>query len=191
MNTFTQFLKRFKAQILTVFMAAGLLLTTTACNPPAPEVSGTGTYESRPGQTEIYAPIQEKQGGMNEYSDTDPRRATAPVERKADALIDKSKRNVRQARDLEGFKESYQEGRPVGERARNLTENVTEAAEDVGEDVAEGTQRGIRNIKRNVQNATRTTQESAERAAENVQDTARETAKDVQHAAEDTADNLS
>jgi hypothetical protein len=62
--------------ILAIVLAAVVVLVTTACNanPPAPNVSGTGSYYNKKGQnTELYDTIQPRKDGMNNYSDTDPR----------------------------------------------------------------------------------------------------------------------
>lgn len=62
--------------LLAVVLAAVVVLVTTACNanPPAPNVSGTGSYYNKKGQnTEIYDTTQPRKGGMNQYSDVDPR----------------------------------------------------------------------------------------------------------------------
>jgi hypothetical protein len=61
--------------VLSLALAGIVLLITTACTPSSPSASGSGSYYEKTGQnTELYDTIQPRQGGMNNYDDTDPRR---------------------------------------------------------------------------------------------------------------------
>lgn len=61
--------------LLSLALAAIVVLVTTACSPNSPSVTGSGSYYDKKGQnTELYDPIQPRKGGMNQYEDTDPRR---------------------------------------------------------------------------------------------------------------------
>ena len=72
--------------------------------------------------TDVYQPIQEEQGGMNNYSDTDPRRNTAQAETKARKLSDTAERRKMQASD------------PL-EPARAAIDRATDQAEQAVEDL--------------------------------------------------------
>ena len=72
--------------------------------------------------TDVYQPMQEKQGGMNNYSDTDPRRNTAQAEAKAKKLSDTAERRKMQASD------------PL-EPARETIDQATDRAEQAVEDI--------------------------------------------------------
>ncbi len=193
MNTLTSFVKRFRLdRILVVCLATVVLLITTACNPSSPEVSGKGGdyHEPVAKNTDLYETIQPREGGMNQYSDTDPRRDASRVQRKAENLINRSEENLRKVDSTEDFAENYRRGRPVGERAENVTDRVGEAAENTAEDFAEGAQRGVKNLRRNIGNAADSTADRAERVGDRAQSASRDLSKQAQRTAEDAADAI-
>jgi predicted small secreted protein len=189
-TSITSFLRRFRLERTVIAVLAGiLLLTTTACNPPSPEVSGTGSYNQKVGQQkdiqqDIYGTNQRQKGGMNTYSDTDPRRNVKGADAKARALVDQANRNTNRVNDPEDFAESYRSGRPLDQRVRNVTERVGDAFNGLTDDVSEGTQRGVRNLQENVKDAGR----DARGVAQDVRQNTREAGKSVQRAAEDAKD---
>ncbi|MBE9179940.1 hypothetical protein IQ268_15315 [Oculatella sp. LEGE 06141] len=190
MDNVISFFKRIRlTRVVVALFAGALLLLNTACNPSSPRVSGEGTYNERVSQeTELYRPIQEPQGGMNNYTDTDPRRDTSRAETKARALSREAEQNIQKVQNPGDFAKSYREGAPLGERVRNITQGVGEAAEDVKEDITQGSQEGARKVR----NASGEIGRNAERAADNAQNNASATGRNVlrntQRAVEDASD---
>ncbi|MBD2362488.1 hypothetical protein H6G36_15070 [Anabaena minutissima FACHB-250] len=173
----------------TAFLAGVFLLTAQACNRPGiaaqpSQPAGQAPNIERYDPTKSY-PLNPPQGGMNNFSDVDPRARAEEkaAEAKAKALRDMAKRNVEQkgVDSTEQYVRNYRQGTPLGERVKNLGEDVGSSAEEVREGVAKGTQRGLENIRENTQNA-------AEDLVKNVQRGATDTGKSIQRQAEDTAD---
>lgn len=190
MNRVVDWLKNLRPlKIFTAFLAAVFLLTIQACNRPGiaaqpPQPSNQPPNVERYDPTKIY-PLNPPQGGMNNFSDVDPRARAEEkaAEAKAKALRDMAKTNVEQKGidSTEQYVRNYRQGTPLGERVKNLGEDVGSSAEEVREGVAKGTQRGLENIKENTQNA-------AEDLVKNVQRGTEDTARSIQRQAEDTAD---
>lgn len=164
-------------RVLAVVIAGVLLVVTTACaNPPAPTVSGTGSYTERRGQqTELYAPVQKPKGGMNQYEDTEPTVDNKATKTEAKALVDRAKSNLRKSiDDPKDYARNYRDGAPLDERVERLTDDVTSSIKETGEDVVEGTQRGLRNIRENTQDAGkevgRNVDQAARKASNEIQD---------------------
>jgi len=160
-------------RILAVVLASVLIVVTTACaNPPAPTVSGTGSYTERRGQqTELYAPVQKQKGGMNQYEDTEPTVDNKATKTEAKALVDRAKSNLRKSIDApEDYTRNYREGAPLNERVERLTDDVTSSIKETGEGVVEGTQRGLRNVRENTQDAGKEVEKNVDKAARRASD---------------------
>ncbi|WP_413167363.1 hypothetical protein ACL6C3_11815 [Capilliphycus salinus ALCB114379] len=143
--------------ILTVALAAVLLVVTTACgnaNPPSPKITGSGEYHSSKAPSkELYAPVQSnKSGGMYPYEDMDTEPSNY-TKRKADELVNNAKKNVSKVNSPQEFARNFNEGTPLDERVKNLTEDVSESAKEITEDITSGTKRNARKLKENTQNA--------------------------------------
>jgi hypothetical protein len=176
-------------KILTVFLAGIFLFLAQACNNPgiAAQPPQPG---SQPPNAERYDPtksyeLNAPEGGMNNFSDVDPR-AKADEKAaiaKAKALRDNAQKNVDEKGidSTEQYVRNYRGGTPFGERVKNLGEDIGGSAEEVREGVAKGTKRGIENIKENTQNA-------AENLTKNVQRGAEDAGKNIQRRGEDAAD---
>lgn len=129
MTKVISFLKKIRLDRIAIAFFAGVLLLTTGCsradatvprsNPardaeihtrvPAPNSSGTaGTYNDRVGQqTELYDPIQKRQGGMNEYSDADPRVSKDRLNQKASNLIRNADQNIQKVDTPQEYADDY------------------------------------------------------------------------------------
>lgn len=178
-------------KVLTVFFAAIFLFVTQACaapgvatQPPQPnDQSPQSTYAKRYDPTKDY-PLSSPSGGMNNFSDVDPRARLdeKAANDRADALAKNAQRNIEQKSidSREQYVRNYQQGTPLGERVKNLGEDVGSSAQELGEGFAKGTQRGIENIKANTQNAAEDLTRNAQRAGE-------DTSKNIQRSAEDAA----
>ncbi|BAY33678.1 hypothetical protein NIES2107_55780 [Nostoc carneum NIES-2107] len=162
MKKFTAWLQNFRpVKIVGVFLAGILLLVTQACNRPT--IAGQPSQPgSQPPNAERYDPtksydLSSPQGGMNNFSDVDPRARgdEKAAEARAKALRDNSQRNIdEKSIDSPGqYVENYRQGTPFGQRVKNLGEDIGSSAAEVGEGVAKGTKRGLENIKDNTQNA--------------------------------------
>ncbi|MEH2305407.1 hypothetical protein [Nostoc sp.] len=172
-------------KVLTVFLAGMFLFMAQACGAP-----GVATQPPQPGSqapnvkrydpTKDY-PLNSPAGGMNNFSDVDPRaRDEKAANDRADALVKNAQRNIEQKGidSREQYGKNFQQGTPLGERVKNLGEDVGSSAEELREGVVKGTQRGFENLKGNTQNA-------AEDLTKNVQRGAEDAGKNVQRTAED------
>jgi hypothetical protein len=102
--------------------------------------------------TELYKTIEPREGGMNNYSDIDPRMDTSEAKAKADRLINKTDNLVK--KDTNPFqavgKELDKKG--VKERAEDFSKDLGNAVKENTKDFAKGTERGFENVKKNTKN---------------------------------------
>jgi hypothetical protein len=130
-------------------LAIALLVTTTACN--SSEVAAKKNLENPPpGKiTELYKPITPAEGGMNTYSDVDPRVNTYKTDAKADRLINQAKDLER--KDTNPLKQIEKEfdKKGIQKRVEETAESVRESAEETADGISKGTRKGMANIKEN------------------------------------------
>ncbi|MGB3639530.1 MAG: DUF6658 family protein [Rivularia sp. (in: cyanobacteria)] len=167
-------------QILTAFVLGTLLFVTQACS-----------------SVDAKTPDSGYKGGMNGYSDVDPRSegAEAAAKMKAKGLRDNAEVNViDQSGSLGGNTRRTldKKGENLEDLGRNAKESAGYAADkvqDSAEDFAEGTKRGISNIKENTSDAldslTNNAGDVAEDAKLGTQRAARDAKLSTQRAAED------
>ncbi len=150
-------------RILTICLVGLLVLVTTACSGGASAKTADQIREEVPGS----AVTNEYKGGINSYSDVDPRQSTQGAEAKAKALVDNAQRNIDEKGidSPEQYVENYTSGTPLPERVRRIGEDVGEAAKNVTEDVSKGAQK-------NAQQTKATAQDTAEKAKSTAQDAA-------------------
>ena len=194
MNKFISWVKNIRpVKILTAFVAVTILLFTQACGSqvdataPAPTKKSYETPRNIKGpqsaepNSEVYVPkgtdaTSPYEGGMNNFSDTDPRSKAAKTEvkAKAEALKENAERNVidqtsnvgentRRILDKKG--ENVED---VGKNLQRSADYATDKAQESAEDFAKGTKRGVENIQEN-------TKDAAKGAADNVQDAVEDT----------------
>ncbi|HAG85232.1 MAG TPA: hypothetical protein DCL61_29810 [Cyanobacteria bacterium UBA12227] len=189
-------------KVLTVLIAGILLFVSTACGGKVLAKTADQIRQEVP-ESALTSPYE---GGMNDYSDVDPRQDTKQTKAKAKGLIDRVESNLsKRAETPEELRQNYQEGAPLGKRVQRLADNVRDAAENRVENVSKGTQRGVENIKENSGNAAEDvagfTQRSAENAKQNTERAGRDLAKaagrsvetvkqNTQRVAEDTFDAI-
>ncbi|MEH2143192.1 hypothetical protein [Nostoc sp.] len=172
-------------KVLTVFLAGMFLFLTQACGDPGtatqpPKPDAQSPYSKRYDPTKDY-PLSSPAGGINNFSDVDPR---AKDEKAANDRGDAMAKNAQKNVDQKGvnspgeYINNFKEGTPLGQRGKNLGEDIGSSAEEVRKGLVKGTQRGIENIKGNTQNA-------AEDVTKNVQRGAEDAGKNVQRGAED------
>lgn len=128
MNKVIAWLKSIRlAQVLMVFLAGVLVFFSTACNGAATATSPGGTL----GKTsdEIREEVPDKgvtnsryQGGMNDYSDVDPRMQNpGAAQSKAEDLVENARRNLEKSVDSpEQYVENYRSGTPLGREFGSL-----------------------------------------------------------------------
>lgn len=176
-------------KILSIFLAATFLFFIQACNRPTiagqpPQPASQPPNAKRYDPTKDY-PLSPYQGGINNFSDVDPRAKAAEksARAKADELIENSQRNIeRKGIDSnEQYMRNYRQGTPFGERVKNLGEDVGSSAEELREGVTKGTQRGVENLQENVEGAVKDLSKNVQRGTEDI-------GKNIQRRAEDTGE---
>lgn len=179
------------ARVLTILLIGLLVITTTACNPPAPRSStvGSGTsYNDKAVQNPGLREYTDRADGksrpdLSSYRDESAQDRLS-TRAKAEQLSRRAEQNLKKSENPEEFAKEYRSGTPLNERIKNITDSVGKAAEETAEDAAEGTQKGMRNLRRNT-----------EQAADSVRDTAadaqRTARRNLNDAAEYTQDRAS
>ncbi|MEG4046513.1 MULTISPECIES: DUF6658 family protein [unclassified Microcoleus] len=191
MNRLTAFVKKIRAvQILTVFLAGILVLVSTACSRPDVTAGKTdvmaGQADARVGKTadkireEVPsgAVTSEFKGGMNDYSEVDPRnKKMTTTEAKAELLKEQAQHRI-----------DTKSSNNVGENVRRVADDAPEKLGQIGEKVKEDartaqrkadnfgdkTKQGFSNLKENTREGLKgakdvvkeATQGAKERAAE-------------------------
>lgn len=193
-------------KLLTVFLAGFILFFTQACNSVAASTPGqtaprqTVGEQSAPPNSQNYVPKGTNakspyEGGINNFSDVDPRTKGANLKAKAEALKENAERNVidqtsnvgENTRRILGKK-----GENIEDLGKNLQRNTQETADKAkssATDFARGASKGIENIKDNTSDAAKGTIKNAQGAAEDAKYNAQRTVKNAQSAAEDAKYN--
>ncbi|HBB33027.1 MAG TPA: hypothetical protein DDZ80_06710 [Cyanobacteria bacterium UBA8803] len=197
MNRVIAWLKQIRlVQLLRVFLASVFMFfASTACSsqvlaktadqirPEVPKGAVTSTYK----------------GGMNDYSDIDPRDPkvdSTKLEAQTNALVKNAEQNLnRRAENPQELGRNYRQGAPLGERVQRLADNVRDRAENLAEGVSGATQKGTENLKRNTGNTAEDVAKSAKRSTEDVKDNiqaaGQDLSKNTQRAAADASDFIS
>jgi hypothetical protein len=178
-------------RILTIFLAGILLFVSTACGSSNVLAKTSDDVREEVPSSAVTNPYK---GGMNDYSDVDPRRDTSEAKAKAKALIENAQKNIdnKSVDSREQYVENYKSGTPLGERVRRVGEDIGESAENVAEGVSKGTKKGIQNIKENAQEAPgyvkQTAKETADVDFEKVQAKTNNSIKSTQQALDKAGD---
>jgi F0F1-type ATP synthase membrane subunit b/b' len=186
-------LKRIRlARAAVVVAASFVFLLSTACNPSSPSVSGTGSYqEGRQPQTELYRPIEPNEGGMNSYSDTDPRQSGRGLAAQTKARVEEAERNLGKAENRREFADEVKSAKPFKEGAKDVSDRAGDTIESLKQDVSKGTQRGIQNLQRNTEQAKQGVQDVVDDARQNVKQLGDGASDNAKRAADQLKDNLS
>jgi hypothetical protein len=131
------------------FLAIALLVTTTACN--GSEVAAKTNLDNPPAGkiTELYKPITPEVGGMNNYSDVDPRVDTSQVDAKVKRSIEQAKSLERKdTNPLEQIKKDF-DRKGIQERVEDTAESVRESAQETADGISKSTRKGFANVKEN------------------------------------------
>ena len=173
-------LHRFGRAVLSL-LAVVLLFTSTDCNNNGEmkaKVDPTRVENPQAGKiTELYKPIAPAEGGMNNYSDVDPRQNTSEAQAKADRLIKKTE--DLQKGDTNPFKQlgKQLDDKGIPERVGEGAKQINRSAKETAEDVAKGTKRGYQNLKENTKSFT----DDVKSAADDLGDKARDKASDLKN----------
>ena len=153
-------------QILTAFVLGSLLFVTQACS-----------------SVDAKSPDSGYQGGMNQYSDVDPRSkgAEAAAKMKAKGLKDKAEVNVLDQSDslVDNTRRNLGNLEDLGENVKESARYRADKAQESAEDFAEGTKRGFRNIKENTSDAFDSLTDNVGNAAEDAKLSTQRAVKDA------------
>jgi gas vesicle protein len=158
------------------FFAVILLVTTTACNSTNSTAKVdplTNSHNPAPGKvTELYKPIAPAEGGMNNYSDVDPRMDKSEAKARAERLIDKTDK-LKQG-GTNPFKQlgKQLDAKGLPERIEDTSKQITRSAQETADDVVKGTKRGYSNLKENTNNFTEDVKSSLENTKQKAVDRA-------------------
>jgi uncharacterized protein YjbJ (UPF0337 family) len=191
-------------RVLTAFLVGLLLFVSSACSNKVQAKTADQIREEVPSN----AVTNQYKGGMNNYSDVDPRKNTTEANTKAKALVDNAKKNINEKSvdSLEQYGQNYRSGTPIGERVKRIGEDVSNSVENLKENVSKGTQKNLRQTqglvddvktqaiqtKENAKDATKDAAKSVKRAVSDVSQAGEskinQGVKSTQRALEDTAD---
>lgn len=174
-------------RVLTVFLVGLLVFVTTACSGGASAKTADEVREEVPGS----AMTNEYKGGMNDYSDVDPRQDIKQAQTKAKALIENAQKNIDQKSvdSREQYVDNLQSGTPLGERVQRIGENVGKAAENLKEEVSKGAQENLQKA----QDVAHKGKDAADKAGSAVQSKVKSDIKTTQQTldkAKDAGENL-
>jgi gas vesicle protein len=174
---------RILSRAILSLLAVVLLVTTTACNNAGEmkakvDPTRTENPQGAAGKlTELYKPIAPAEGGMNNYSDIDPRQNTAEAKAKADRLINKTEDLTKG--DTNPFKQlgKQLDDKGLRDRAGDTADQLNRSAKETAEDVAKGTKRGYQNLKEN----TKSFADDVKSAADDIGDDTKAKANDLKN----------
>lgn len=226
MNKFISWVKNIRpVKILTAFLAVTILLFTQACGSqvdataPAPTNKSYETPRNIKGpqsaepNSEVYVPkgtdaTSPYEGGINNFSDTDPRSkaAKADVKAKTEAFKENAEQHLdnRSGNVQENVRRVLDDREELGKNIQRGAANIKDKTQESAEDFAKGTKRGVENIQENtkdaakgaadnVQGAVEDTKYNAKRtvdkAGEAVNRTANETSENVKSSARETSED--
>ena len=209
--TIITFLKsKRSSQIIVASLSALFLLVNTACTTPSVSAKGVegdsakvvlknpATKVSSPyrkdtnnvpaGQvTEFYDSIQPVEGGMNNYSDVDPRQNTSKVDAKAEKLIKGASHSEAKNVDnpVDAVKKELDK-EPIPQRLQKFSKDISKSAQKAADRVSDETQRGTNNLSKNTTSLLDKTQSRAETLGQQAQDKV----DNAESAAKQTSDNV-
>ncbi|MBD2496782.1 hypothetical protein [Nostoc sp. FACHB-280] len=188
MQRFIDWLKNIRPlKVLSVFLAGVFLILTQACNRPSiagqpPQPSAQSPNTERYDPTKAYN-LNSPEGGMNNFSDVDPRAKNfeKAAKNRAEDLSRNAERNINEKGidSPEQYARNYRQGTPLPERVKNLGEDIGSSAQGTVEGVAKGTKRGLENIKENTSNAAQDLSRNAQRTGEDASDAVNRTLRNV------------
>ncbi|MGL5059702.1 MAG: DUF6658 family protein [Microcoleus sp.] len=185
MKRLANFVKKVRlGQILTVFLAGLLVFVSIACN-RTPDVMASPTADRIREEVPSEAVTSRYKGGMNDYSDVDPRdKNITAAEAKAQLLKEQAQHridykssnnvgeNIKRVGD-EGPDKLNQIGNKVNEDLREAKRNAQEFGEN--------TKKGLANIKENTREGVKGAKDVAKEATQGVRETAGDAASSLKY----------
>lgn len=177
-------------KLLSVVAAGMILFFTQACSSVAATTPRqTVGEQSAPPNSETYVPkgsnaTSSYQGGMNNFSDVDPRTDESKIKAQAEALKENAERNLlnSSSNPAENIRRVFEDRAELGRNLQEGTENIKEKAQGTAEDLVQGTKQGIENIKENTSDAAQGTAKTIQRSAEDAKISAERAAEDAGNA---------
>src|SRR4028119_2117725 len=161
MNKVTSWLNSIRLdRIVTAFLVGLLVFVSTACSGNVLAKTADEIREEVPST----AVTNEYKGGMNDYSDVDPRFNPSGANTKAKGLVDNAQKNIdaKSVDSVDQYVENYRSGTPLGERVKRIGEDVGEATGNVKEDVSKGANENLQNTKETAKDAAKKANRSAD-----------------------------
>jgi ElaB/YqjD/DUF883 family membrane-anchored ribosome-binding protein len=202
------------SQFVSASFAILFLLVTTACSQPSVSANEGKTDSAKvavqnppskvaspyrqdkdnvpEGQvTEFYDSIQPVEGGMNNYSDVDPRQNTSKPDDKAKKLVQQAShpKADKFKNPLDAVKKELAD-EPIPERVQKFSKDVGSSAKKLAKDTSDESQKGIKNISENSKSFGKNTKSATESAADRLTQNLQNTADDTSSAVKQTTDKL-
>jgi hypothetical protein len=177
-------------KLLTAFVAGMILFFTQACNSVAATTprQTVGEQSASP-NSETYVPkgtnaFSSQEGGMNNFSDIDPRTNEAKTRAEAEALKENAEQNIQNSSSNvgENVRRVFEDRGEVGRNLQGRAGDIQEKAQGSAEDFAQRARRGIENIKGNTSDAAQGGVRNLQRSAEDTKISAQRTAEDAGNA---------
>ncbi len=155
MRKLTDWFRAFRLErVLFVLLAGVFLLANVACSNGSPtSVSSKDSPGYEADSTSAYRVRQEPEGGMNVYSDVDPRRDTSKADAKARSLIKRAEGRLQDDRNPKEVVQDTLKEKPLGERAKEFSNQVSNSTKNAAENASQATRQGFRNLQQNTENA--------------------------------------
>lgn len=218
MNRVIALLKKIRlGQMLMAFLVGVLLIVSTACS-SATQAKTPGEGKNPRPEVPNEAVTTPYQGGMNDFSDKDPRTKADPTAEKAKALIDNAEKNMidqtgnlgentkrildKKGENVEQAGENLkQSAEDTKEKTKGAVSDVKQAAGDVKDSAVGATKQAVEGVKNNTLGATRDLtrgvnqkaddlSSSAKQAVENVKENTKAAGRDVVDKAQQTPETV-
>ncbi len=192
MKKLVRLIKSWKlSRILTVFLAASLLLIATACGQGNMAQSGGKAYTDTAKRAmsdtyDEYDANQSFKGGMNGYND-DPR-YNAETKAKTKALVDRAKANTSKSYDLDINPERVTD--KIGKTVDNIKQDLPNAIQSRKEDAVREFQDRSSTLQKNLSNATDEATQIVDKATNNFQGAVNDAQKASQNTVKEIQSNL-
>jgi hypothetical protein len=184
-NTLLSFEWKSLPRLVASFFAIFFLVVNTACSSSAvsDQVTQPNPDNLTSGKsTNLYDPLTTPKGGMNNYSDVDPRVDTSRSDAKAKRLINKASSN-KPANPIKEVRKELDKKGPQ-ERVEDLSKNLSRSAQENFDQVSETAQKDFGNLQKNVKSFKSDVKSAANDMGKNVQDKT----DDIKNTAQKTAD---
>ncbi len=197
MNKMLHWLKSIRIErIITAFLVGILVFVSTACSggvlaKTTDQIPSSKTADQIREEVPSTAVTNEYKGGMNEYSDVDPRFNPSGADTKAKGLVDNAKRNIdeKSVDSVEQYVENYRSGTPLGERVKRIGEDVGEAADNVKQEASKGAKENLQNTKETAKDTAKNANRSADDLADSSKSKVKSDIRSTQRALDDAADS--